>query len=108
MDLPLLQRATENGELFAFSRAQSSAGHSPSCAPLTPDRLPGPGEQYRFHLEMSHCIGCKCCVVACNEQNGIRPIFNGGAWERSKVARIRRLFGSIYRWAVIIAWSQRA
>ncbi len=35
-----------------------------------PDRAPGPGEQYRFHVDMGQCIGCKCCVVACNEQNG--------------------------------------
>ena len=35
-----------------------------------PDRAPGPGEQYRFHVDMGACIGCKCCVVACNEQNG--------------------------------------
>jgi len=32
--------------------------------------MPGPGEQYRFHFDMTKCIGCKCCVVACNEQNG--------------------------------------
>ncbi|MGH9401219.1 MAG: DmsC/YnfH family molybdoenzyme membrane anchor subunit, partial [Terriglobia bacterium] len=30
---------------------------------------PGPGEQYRFHLDMTQCIGCRCCEVACNEQN---------------------------------------
>jgi len=35
-----------------------------------PDRTPEPGEQYRFHFDMGRCIGCKCCVVACNEQNG--------------------------------------
>jgi DMSO reductase iron-sulfur subunit len=35
-----------------------------------PQRLPGAGEQYRFHFDMTKCIGCKCCVVACNEQNG--------------------------------------
>ena len=35
-----------------------------------PDRAPGDGEQYRFHVDMGTCIGCKCCVVACNEQNG--------------------------------------
>jgi len=23
-----------------------------------------------FHVDMGKCIGCKCCVVACNEQNG--------------------------------------
>jgi Fe-S-cluster-containing dehydrogenase component/DMSO reductase anchor subunit len=35
-----------------------------------PDRAPGAGEQYRFHVDMGKCIGCKCCVVACNEQTG--------------------------------------
>ena len=38
--------------------------------PLTPPRAPLPGEQYRFHFDMTKCIGCKCCVVACSEQNG--------------------------------------
>lgn len=37
---------------------------------LIPERTPEPGEQYRFHFDMTKCIGCKCCVVACNEQNG--------------------------------------
>jgi formate dehydrogenase iron-sulfur subunit len=37
---------------------------------LCPGKAPGPGEQYGFHFDMSKCIGCKCCVVACNEQNG--------------------------------------
>ncbi|MBI2686864.1 MAG: dimethyl sulfoxide reductase anchor subunit [Acidobacteria bacterium] len=37
---------------------------------LTPNRLPEAGEQYRFHFNVEKCIGCKCCVVACNEQNG--------------------------------------
>ncbi|MBI4905851.1 MAG: dimethyl sulfoxide reductase anchor subunit [Acidobacteria bacterium] len=38
--------------------------------PLIPTRSLRPGEQYRFHFDMKKCIGCKCCVVACNEQNG--------------------------------------
>ena len=45
----------------------------PAVRPLVPAREPGPGEQYRFHFDMSLCIGCKCCVVACNEQNGNPP-----------------------------------
>ena len=44
-----------------------------------PYRPPGPGEQYRFHLDMGKCIGCKCCVVACNEQNGNPAAIN---WRR--------------------------
>lgn len=45
----------------------------PALRPLIPGRKPAPGEQYRFHFDMSRCIGCKCCVVACNEQNGNPP-----------------------------------
>jgi DMSO reductase iron-sulfur subunit len=28
-----------------------------------------PGEQFRFHFDMSRCIGCRSCEAACNEQN---------------------------------------
>ncbi|MDE3165816.1 MAG: dimethyl sulfoxide reductase anchor subunit, partial [Acidobacteriota bacterium] len=44
-----------------------------------PPRLPEAGEQYRFHFDMTKCIGCKCCVVACNEQNGNPAAIN---WRR--------------------------
>ena len=44
-----------------------------------PARAPAPGEQYRFHFDMKKCIGCKCCVVACNEQNGNPAAIN---WRR--------------------------
>ncbi len=26
-------------------------------------------EQYRFHFDLTACVGCHCCEVACNEQN---------------------------------------
>jgi len=69
MNLPLLERATEDGEQFALTPADASPREA-RRAPLTPGRMPEAGEQFRFHLDMSECIGCKCCVVACNEQNG--------------------------------------
>ena len=47
--------------------------------PLIPARALAPGEQYRFHFDMTKCIGCKCCVVACNEQNGNPAAIN---WRR--------------------------
>lgn len=47
--------------------------------PLIPQRPLNPGEQYRFHFDMTKCIGCKCCVVACNEQNGNPAAIN---WRR--------------------------
>ncbi|MGO8932339.1 MAG: hypothetical protein ACLQDA_01395 [Terracidiphilus sp.] len=47
--------------------------------PLIPERELLPNEQYRFHFDMRKCIGCKCCVVACNEQNGNPAAIN---WRR--------------------------
>lgn len=58
-DLPILARP----DLLSAATAGTRAA-------LTPQRLPKPGEQYRFHFDVEKCIGCKCCVVACNEQNG--------------------------------------
>ncbi len=37
---------------------------------LIPTRQLAAGEQYRFHFDMTKCIGCRSCEVACNEQNG--------------------------------------
>ncbi len=46
-------------------------GAAPSLVnALIPDRALAPGEQYRFHFDMTKCIGCRSCEVACNEQNG--------------------------------------
>jgi DMSO reductase iron-sulfur subunit len=75
LELPLLKRAQEGDYAFALtteppleaSEIGSFCG-APSAATSIP--LPLPGEQYRFHFDMTKCIGCKCCVVACNEQNG--------------------------------------
>ena len=81
--LPLLLRAKEPGEIAYITRrspqigpAQSHDGHARS---RMPERAPGAGEQYRFHFDMRKCIGCKCCVVACNEQNGNPASIN---WRR--------------------------
>jgi DMSO reductase iron-sulfur subunit len=94
MPLPLLRRTTEDDARFVLSpqvrlRTDLSTGASakakaPADARLRvdsrmPARLPQPGEQYRFHVDMGSCIGCKCCVVACNEQNGNPASIN---WRR--------------------------
>lgn len=63
----------------AVSRRDSGLVQIRKSAPLIPDRKPGAGEQYRFHFDMTKCIGCKCCVVACNEQNGNPAAIN---WRR--------------------------
>lgn len=38
-------------------------------SPLIPALPLEDGQQYRFHFDMSKCVGCKCCEVACAEQN---------------------------------------
>ncbi len=66
MDSPLLYTATPS------MRGLVQIETHPQTEPreLIPSRAPAEGEQYRFHFDMTKCIGCKCCVVACNEQNG--------------------------------------
>jgi Fe-S-cluster-containing dehydrogenase component/DMSO reductase anchor subunit len=56
-----------------------AAPPQPESRPLIPTRALAEGEQYRFHFDMKQCIGCKCCVVACNEQNGNPAAIN---WRR--------------------------
>jgi len=79
--LPLVTRSAEGGSAFVVTAADPSPRLSPpsSSALRMPSRSPEPGEQYRFHLDMGRCIGCKCCVVACNEQNGNPAAIN---WRR--------------------------
>src|SRR5690606_23742093 len=32
---------------------------------------PGPGQQYRFEVDMDACTSCKACVTACHSLNGL-------------------------------------
>ena len=71
MSLLLLERAQEGHPNYCVSFGAE--------VPLMPQRAPQPGEQYRFHFDMGKCIGCRCCEVACAEQNG-NPIEHN--WRR--------------------------
>lgn len=56
-----------------FSRAHDT-GHLPidhRYETLIPAALPGPGQQYRFEVDLDACTGCKSCVVACSSLNGL-------------------------------------
>jgi formate dehydrogenase iron-sulfur subunit len=72
-----LVRLTEDGIVFGPanpSHATVIAFLGPASLPafplLIPSRPLAEGEQYRFHFNMTKCIGCRSCEVACNEQNG--------------------------------------
>lgn len=55
--------------LLLLDRAREGHCHFHLSDGSIPSRPPQPGEQYRFHFDMSKCIGCRCCEVACAEQN---------------------------------------
>jgi formate dehydrogenase iron-sulfur subunit len=38
---------------------------------LIPLNKPGKGEQYAFQVDLDKCTGCKACVVACHNLNGL-------------------------------------
>ncbi len=70
-NLPLKNRVSEEGYYSPGSgkRAVQVVGVADPEVSLIPSEPLRDGEQYRFHFDMSICVGCQCCVVACNEQN---------------------------------------
>jgi Fe-S-cluster-containing dehydrogenase component/DMSO reductase anchor subunit len=85
VELPLLDQPVRHG--FALR----VTGRIQDAPALMPGRAPLPGEQFRFHFDMAKCIGCKCCVVACNEQNGNPAELN---WRR-----VGEIEGGVYPYA---------
>ncbi len=71
MALPLYERAMETDSEALVRMTLLEGGVAPALvAALIPQRALEPGEQYRFHFDMTKCIGCRSCEIACNEQNG--------------------------------------
>jgi DMSO reductase iron-sulfur subunit len=113
MALPLYERALDNGSdalvrltddalpakvmpaaesLFELVSNARTLQLAPVPAKLIPGRALEEGEQYRFHFNMTKCIGCRSCEIACNEQNG-NPAeihwrrfgeIEGGAWPNTQ------------------------
>lgn len=65
---------------------------------LVPSEKPGEGRQYAFHFDATKCIGCKCCVVACKEQNNNPAAITWrkvGEIEADEYPRTKRLYLSM-------------
>ena len=59
-------------EKFSQSyRDQSSPVLEPQYRDLIPLDGPGEGEQYTFEVDLDACSGCKACVAACHNLNGL-------------------------------------
>lgn len=57
-----------------FSAAKDACSIAPGSAHysrLMPVSAPGAGEQYTFEVNLDQCTGCKACVVACHNLNGL-------------------------------------
>jgi Fe-S-cluster-containing dehydrogenase component/DMSO reductase anchor subunit len=55
------------GEL-AHDLRHAQARHYEDLIPLS---QPGPGEQFAFRVDLDACSGCKACVAACHQLNGL-------------------------------------
>lgn len=59
-------------EKFAFQHDfKRLSPEQPLYQELIPKRTPGPGEQYAFAVNLDQCTGCKACVTACHNENGL-------------------------------------
>jgi formate dehydrogenase iron-sulfur subunit len=62
-----------------FARAHERQDHhaTPTQAryyrDLIPARLPNGDEQFAFEVDLDACSGCKACVAACHNLNGLEP-----------------------------------
>lgn len=95
MELPILpspprdaqwlldQLLEEQQSLTAVERFSDwhAGAHTPAQARyyrnLIPLAAPGPGEQYAFEVDLDACSGCKACVAACHNLNGLEE---GETW----------------------------
>src|SRR5882672_5949185 len=73
----------EQQNLTAVERFSSvhDGMHMPGAKPrleshyrdLLPLEKPRPGQQYAFEVDLDRCTGCKACVTACHNLNGLEP-----------------------------------
>ncbi|MBV8640654.1 MAG: molybdopterin oxidoreductase, partial [Verrucomicrobia bacterium] len=56
---------------FARSHEQGSPAQAKYYRDLIPLSLPAHGQQYAFAVNLDACTGCKACVTACHNLNGL-------------------------------------
>lgn len=70
----LLEQQRSLTAVDRFSKLHESPDaplHESFYRDLIPFDKPKPGEQYAFEVDLDACTGCKACVVACHNLNGL-------------------------------------
>jgi len=73
----LLEEQQRMTTVERFSQRHESANeplHSAHYRDLIPLSKPRPGEQYAFEVDLDACSGCKACVAACHNLNGLDAV----------------------------------
>ncbi len=71
----LLERQSDMTPVERFSQVHEEMRSTPQQArhyrELIPSHSPGAGQQYGFEVDLDRCSGCKACVTACHNLNGL-------------------------------------
>lgn len=71
------QSLTAVDQFSAWHADSDSQAHARRYRNLIPLAAPSPGEQYAFEVDLDTCSGCKACVAACHNLNGLEE---GETW----------------------------
>jgi Fe-S-cluster-containing dehydrogenase component/DMSO reductase anchor subunit len=76
--LPLVQKYLDEQKRLTAVERFSQRHEADALAPgaryyrdLLPLERPGPGQQLAFQVDLDACSGCKACVTACHQLNGL-------------------------------------
>ena len=76
--LPLVQKYLDEQKRLTAVERFSQRHEADALAPgaryyrdLLPLEKPGPGQQLAFQVDLDACSGCKACVTACHQLNGL-------------------------------------
>ncbi len=74
-DVSAVERFAQWHDRTASASEHTSASQTPTLArlysSLMPATPPAAGQQYAFEVDLDACSGCKACVVACHNLNGL-------------------------------------
>ncbi|MEM8944378.1 MAG: DmsC/YnfH family molybdoenzyme membrane anchor subunit [Planctomycetota bacterium] len=84
------QQTTAVDRFAQFHADETEPLLRPQYRELIPLSEPGPGEQYAFEVDLDVCSGCKSCVAACHNLNGLEEketwrdvgLLSGGSTEQ--------------------------